>query len=91
VILDLTRSHLHGEHLLSKAATANAFGLVAILATISSGPAMVTMPVPAILLDAVVVSFLIAALHGEIREYVDWRSARDPAYKPIKQKLFGTR
>ena len=34
---------------------------------------------------------IIAALRGEIEEYLDWRTARDPSYLSIKQELYGAR
>lgn len=62
--------------------------MVGILATITTGTAIVMFPVPAILLDVVVVSFIIAGLRDEIIDYVNWRSACDPSYKLIKEELF---
>jgi hypothetical protein len=51
----------------------------------------VAEPFGAVLLDAVVVSFIIASLHGEIEQYVDWRVSRDPSYAAVKRELYGDR
>jgi hypothetical protein len=49
----------------------------------------VLMPMLASRDAAVVVGFTIAAVHGNIQQYVIWRSAHDPSYGPIKRQLYG--
>jgi hypothetical protein len=88
VMLDMMRSHLSGEHLLSEKTSAYIFGGLALVGTMT-GLAIAAQPISILLLDAVVVSFTIAALHAEIQEYVIWRSTRDPSYEPIKRELYG--
>ncbi len=88
VMLDMMRSHLKGEYLLPEKTAAFVFGGAAIVAAITTGFAMVTQPVPAVLLDGVVVAFVVAALRGDMEQYVHWRSARDPSYAKLKNKLF---
>ncbi len=89
VMLDMMRSHLKGEYLLPETTAAYVFGGAAIVGAITTGLTMVTQPVPAVLLDGVVIGFVVAALRGDMEQYVSWRAARDPAYKDIKNELFG--
>jgi hypothetical protein len=88
VMFDMMRSHLSGEYLLPETTSAYVFGGLALVATMT-GLAVVAQPIPVLLLDSVVVSFTIAAIHGDIQQYVIWRSARDPSYDPIKRELCG--
>ena len=89
VMVDMLRSHRAGEHLLPPKTAGYVRVGVSIVIALTMGPSMVIVPIPSILLDAVVVGFTIAALHVEIKQYVDWRSTRDPSYLLIKQELFG--
>jgi len=86
VMFDMMRSHLSGEYLLPETTSAYVFGGLALVATMT-GLGIVAQPVPILLLDSVVVSFTIAAIRGDIRQYVIWRSARDPSYGPIRREL----
>ena len=88
VMFDMMRSHLSGEYLLPETTSAYVFGGLALVATMT-GLGIVAQPVPVLLLDSVVVSFTIAAIHGDIQQYVIWRSARDPSYGPIRRQLCG--
>jgi hypothetical protein len=54
-----------------------------------TGVGIVTQPFSALL--STLRSSPVAALRGEIEEYVDWRTARDPSYLLIKQELYGAR
>jgi hypothetical protein len=88
VMLDMLRSHLSGQHLLPTTTVSYA-SMGIILATGITGLGVVDHPVEALLLDVPVLATTIAALGGEMEGYVDWRAERDPAYKAIKQELYG--
>jgi hypothetical protein len=90
VMFDMLRSDVNGEYVLpapTNAYVAVGVGLVAAI----TGFSIVAEPFGAVLLDAVVVSFIIASLHGEIEQYVDWRVSRDPSYAAVKRELYGDR
>lgn len=94
VMLDMLRSHVVGEHLLPTLTAGYVFAGVALLAVITGVGIMTVAPVSTLLLDAPVVAAIIAALGGEMEEYVDWRAARDPSYESVKRELYpvsGTR
>jgi hypothetical protein len=89
-MFDMLHSDIAGEYVLPATTAgyvAAGLGLVALI----TGVSIVTQPVGTILLDGVVVSFIIASLHGEIEQYVDWRVARDPSYAAVKHELSGRR
>jgi hypothetical protein len=86
VMFDMMRSHISGERLLSKTTSAYVFGGVALVAAMTT-VGIVVEPIPTLLLDAVVVGFTAAALHGDMQEYADWRAARDPSYQEIRRAL----
>jgi hypothetical protein len=88
VMLDMVRSHLSGEHPMSKETSAYVFGGLALVATMT-GIGVVAQPVSILLLDSVVVGFTVAALDGEIRAYVDWRCMVDPSYDAVRRELYG--
>jgi hypothetical protein len=93
VILDMVRSHVAGEHLLPTLTAGYVTVGAAIVAGIA-GVGVTTASVATLLLGAVVVVTIIAALAGEMEEYVDWRAAHDPAYERVRRELYprcGTR
>ena len=90
VMLDMLRSEITGEYELPATTTRYVTAGVVLVAAIT-GVGIATQPFSALLLDAPVVACIIAALRGEIEEYVDWRGARDPSYLTIKQELYGAR
>jgi hypothetical protein len=87
VLLDMLRSHLAGEHLLPTLTAGYVFGGVTLIAGIT-GVGIAATPVAALLLDTPVVIAIIAALGGEMEEYVDWRAAHDSSYELIKGELY---
>jgi hypothetical protein len=87
VLLDMLRSHLAGEHLLPTGTAVYVAAGVALVAAIT-GVGIAATPVAALLLDAPVALTIIAALGGEMEEYVDWRAAHDPSYQLIKGELY---
>jgi hypothetical protein len=89
-MLDMLRSEIAGEYELPATTTRYVSAGLVLVAAIT-GVGIVTQPFSALLVDAPVVACVIAALRGEIEEYVDWRSARDPSYLLIKQELYGAR
>jgi len=86
VMLDMLRSHLNGERVLSKPVEGYVM-MCLIVASAITGLGIATAPVSAILADAAVVGFIVATLHGEIDQYVDWRILRDPSYRSVKSAL----
>lgn len=90
VMLDMLRSEIAGEYELPATTTGYVSAGILLVAAIT-GVGIATQPFSALLLDAPVVACIIAALRGEIEEYVDWRIAHDPSYLPIKQELYGAR
>jgi hypothetical protein len=90
VMLDMLRSEIAGEYELP-ATTIRYISAGLLLVAAIAGVGIATQPFSALLLDAPVVACIIAALRGEIEEYVDWRTARDPSYLAIKQELYGAR
>ena len=86
VMLDMLRSEMAGEYKLPATTTLYVSAGLVLVATIT-GVGIPTQPFSALLLDAPVFACVIAALRGEIEEYVDWRAARDLSYLPIKQEL----
>jgi hypothetical protein len=86
VMLDMLRSHLKAEYVLPKVTAGYVTACVA-FASVITGLSIVTAPVSTVLADAVVVSLIVATLHGEIDQYVDWRIARDPSYRTVKAAL----
>jgi hypothetical protein len=89
VMLDMLRSHLKGEHLMSHQTSGYVFGGLALVAAMTS-VGIAVQPIPILLMDAVVIGFTVAALDGEIREYVDWRCALDPSYTAVRRELYGS-
>ena len=89
-MLDMLRSEIAGEYELPATTTGYVSAGLLLVAAIT-GVGIVTQPFSAFLLDAPVVACVIATLRGEIEEYVDWRTARDPSYLSIKQELYGIR
>jgi hypothetical protein len=87
VLVDMLRSHIAGEHLLPALTAGYVIAGVALVAGIT-GVGIAATPVAALLLDTPVVIVIIAALGGEMEEYVDWRAAHDPSYKVIKGELY---
>jgi hypothetical protein len=88
IMLDMMRSHLSGEYLLPEKTRAYVFGglaLVAVMTTVG----IITEPFPTLLLDATVLGFTTAALHGDIQQYVDWRAAREASYQEVRRALAG--
>ena len=90
VMLDMLRSEIAGEYELPATTTGYVSAGLLLVAGIT-GVGIVTQPFSALLIDAPVIACIIAALRGEIEEYVDWRTARDPSYLSIKQQLYGAR
>jgi hypothetical protein len=88
VMLDMLESHYSGERLLPSETVGFAIVGLGLVCAITAS-SIVVSPIPTLLLDAPVAACVIAALHGEIDGYVDWRSARDPAYETIKRELSG--
>jgi hypothetical protein len=86
VMLDMLRSHVAGEYVLPTSTAAYVAAGLSLVGVIT-GVAVVTQPFSTLLLDAVVVGFIVAALHGEMEAYVDWRAARDPSYAAVKAEL----
>lgn len=90
VMLDMLRSHITGEHPLPNMTAGYVF-IGVILAGSIAGFGIATAPLATILIDTPVVAAIIAALGGEMEDYVDWRAARDPAYVAIKEELYGAK
>jgi len=90
VMLDMLRSEIAGEYELPATTTGYVSAGLLLVAGIT-GVGIVTQPFSALLLDAPVIACIIAALRGEVEEYADWRTARDPSYLSIKQELYGAR
>lgn len=86
VMFDMMRSHLSGEYLLPPKTRAYVFGGLALVAAMTT-VGIVTEPIPILLLDATVLGFTTAAIHGDIQQYIDWRAPRDPAYKEVRRAL----
>jgi tetrahydromethanopterin S-methyltransferase subunit C len=74
VMLDMLRSEIAGEYELPPTTIGYVSAGLLLTAAIS-GVGFATQPLSALLLDAPVVACIIAALRGEIEEYVDWRIA----------------
>jgi hypothetical protein len=90
VMLDMLRAHVSGDYVLpARVAGFVAAGLS--LVGVMTGVAIVTQPFSTLLLDAVVVAAIVAALHGEMDAYADWRAARDPAYAAVREELRAAR
>jgi hypothetical protein len=88
VMFDMLRSDVQGEYVLPAKTVAYISVGIGLVAAIT-GFSIVAEPLGAVLLDAVVVSFIISALRGELEQYVDWRAARDPLYAAGKRELYG--
>jgi len=90
VMMDMLRSEITGEYRLPATTTSYVTAGLVLVAAIT-GVGIATQPFSTLLVDAPVVACIIAALRGEIEEYVDWRTASDPSYLLIKQELYGAR
>jgi len=89
VLFDMLRSHVEGEYLMPTNSTGYVVAGIGLVATMTGAAIATRQPIAALLLDAPVIAATIAALGGEIEEYVRWRASRDPSYRAIQQELYG--
>ena len=88
VMFDMLRSQLSGEYAMPPMVVGYVIACLGFIAALT-GVSTVALAGPTALVDVTVVGFIILTLRGEMEQYVDWRAARDPAYKSIKRELFG--
>jgi len=89
VLFGMLRSHVEGEHLMPTSSTSYVIAGIGLVATMTGAAIATRQPIAALLLDAPVIATTIAALSGEMRDYVNWRASRDPSYEAMKQELYG--